>query len=353
MRARNPIVVGGLLAVLAAIAFGVTAPIVKSLSRDAGAFATASLLYLGSALAAIPAFGATPTGATREAPLRMAHGPRLLAAAIAGALIAPTCLAWGLQHTSAASASLLLNFETIFTVLLAWGIYREPVGRRVALAVAIMLAGGACLMSGGGPGRWEWGAVAVVAATLGWAVDNILLRPLADLDPTPVVRWKSALGALFAVVLAWSFSQPFPRLADTAGLIACGIVGYGLSLRCYLLAQRRIGAARTGSIFAVAPFVGALASWIAGERPAGVLTAVATVLFAAGVYLHLTERHEHTHTHDALEHDHAHRHDDGHHDHVHDPPEHGEHSHSHRHEARTHEHPHAPDVHHRHRHDRA
>src|SRR5262249_41440151 len=127
-------------------------------------------------------------------------------------------------------------------------------------------------------------------------------------------------------------------------------VGYGLSLRFYLLAQRRIGVARTGSMFAIAPFVGAALAWIFESGHGRPETAIAGVLFGMGVYLHMTEAHDHTHTHDVHEHEHAHRHDDGHHDHAHDSLSQGEHSHWHRHDARTHSHEHGPDVHHGHKH---
>ena len=77
---------------------------------------------------------------------------------------------------------------------------------------------------------------------------------------------------------------------------------------------------------------------------------LAGVLMAFGVWLHLTERHAHEHTHEAIEHEHMHTHDDLHHDHAHAETPRGPHSHVHRHEAITHEHEHGDDRHHRHRH---
>jgi drug/metabolite transporter (DMT)-like permease len=345
----NPIRKGSALALLAALTFGVTAPLVQRFGREAGAVPTAMLLYLGAAIAT---FVGPFHAATRDAPLRRAHLPRLILVALLGALAAPIALAWGLQHTSAVSASLLLNFEAAFTVLLGWVLFREHIGGRVALAVMLMVVAGICLVFAG---RTEqagvgWGALAVIGATLGWALDNSFTRPLADLDPTQVVRYKAALGATLGAALSLFSGQRFPAVIDGLLLLACGATGYGLSLRLYLLAQRQIGAARTASIFATAPFVGALLAWMMGERVAPWPTLAASVLFASGVYLHLTEKHGHVHTHEATEHEHAHRHDDGHHDHVHDPPVEGEHSHPHRHDERTHAHPHAPDVHHQHRH---
>jgi len=47
-------------------------------------------------------------------------------------------------------------------------------------------------------------------------------------------------------------------------------------------------------------------------------TGLAALPMAAGVWLHLTERHLHEHTHDAMEHEHLNDHD-AHHQHAHSP----------------------------------
>ena len=205
-------------------------------------------------------------------------------------------------------------------------------------------------MRGGLLGGLDPALGAVAVATLAWAGDNAVARPLSDLDPGAVVAAKGALGATFSLVLALAFGEPLPALSHAAALIACGATGYGLSLRFYLLAQRRLGAGRTASIFGIAPFFGAILAASLGEPLGGATTAIAAALMALGTWLHLRETHEHSHLHEPAEHEHAHRHDDGHHGHAHDPMPSGEHSHVHAHEPLAHAHPHAPDLHHRHAH---
>jgi len=329
----------------AAVLFGLTTPIVRRAGVDSGAFTTAGLLYFGAALATLGRRSA-------EAPVRRIHGRRLAAIALLGAVVAPAAFAWGLRHTSGTSAALLLNLEAAFTILLGRRLYREWVGPRVAVAVLLMVAGGAVLVvAGHGSELWFGaGAAAVALATLAWALDNALTRPLADLDPVQVVRWKAGLGASLSAVLVVATNAERPTWPHALTLIACGITGYGLSLRLYLRAQREIGAGRTASIFAAAPFIGVATAWAMGDHGGGTSTALATALFAIAVVLHVTEKHEHRHRHEPIEHEHAHRHDDGHHDHVHDPPVEGEHSHLHAHDAREHTHPHGADIHHAHDH---
>jgi drug/metabolite transporter (DMT)-like permease len=187
-------------------------------------------------------------------------------------------------------------------------------------------------------------------ATVAWGVDNTLSRGVADRDPGQVVLIKAALGSLCTVALAILFNEPAPLAMTAIGLVTVGATGYGLSLRFYLLAQRTFGAARTGSVFAFAPFIGALGAFAMGDRSASALMIVAGVLMLLGVLLHLMEAHAHEHIHEALEHEHAHRHDDGHHDHVHDPMPTVPHSHRHKHDPVTHSHAHVPDAHHGHIH---
>ena len=194
------------------------------------------------------------------------------------------------------------------------------------------------------------GIAAVAAATLAWAADNTLTRPLAEREPLEVVAGKGLLGGAFTGLIALGAGEPMPGASAALALLAAGATGYGLSLRLYLLAQRRMGAGRTGSVFALAPFIGAAVAVAAGERVPGGWTIAAAGLFAAGVVLHVTERHGHHHVHTPIDHDHPHTHDDGHHDHIHDPPFAGTHSHPHHHDRTEHDHDHAPDVHHHHVH---
>jgi drug/metabolite transporter (DMT)-like permease len=337
-----------LLALLAAALFGVSTPLVQRFGLGVGAFTTAAMLYGGAAAAG----ALLRRRVEREAHVMRSDMPRLLAMAAFGAVVGPVALAWGLQRTSGTSASLMLTLEAMFTAVLAWRLYRETMDSRVRTAMLFLLAGGILLvleqgLDGGGQ---LWGLLAVLVATAAWGVDNTLSRALAERDPGQVVMLKAALGAAGTTALAILFGEPLPSALSLLALLAIGATGYGLSLRFYLLAQRAFGAARTGSVFAFAPFVGAALAVLLGDRSAGWMMAAGGGLMLVGVLLHLSESHGHEHAHEAIEHEHAHRHDDGHHDHVHDPMPLGEHSHGHRHQPLRHVHHHVPDAHHAHRH---
>jgi drug/metabolite transporter (DMT)-like permease len=339
------------LAAAAALSFGATVPLLKLASAGVGVFACGALLYLGAAAAAGTVLAVRPR---RDAGglLRGRALVRLLGLALLGALCAPALLVVGVKRTDAVTTSLLLTLEAPFTMLLARLLFHEHLGRR-ALAAAALILGGALLAStpsaaAESAGMAGWGPVFVAAAMLVWALDNSVSRTFADRDPLSVVAWKGLLGGLLSAGVALISGEARPPVAAMAALAAIGAVGYGVSLVCYLRAQALIGAARTASVFAAAPFVGSAVALAIGAPWPGVMLAFAAVLMLAGVWLHASERHGHRHRHEPMRHEHLHTHDDGHHTHVHDPMPTGPHSHPHDHETVTHEHEHGEDLHHRH-----
>ena len=343
-----PALRGAFLALVAAGLFGISTPLVQRFGIEVGAFCTAALLYAGAAVVGV----LLRRSATREARVVRSDYARLAAVALFGAVIGPVALAWGLQRTSGTSASLLLTLEALFTAVLAWRIYGETMDRRVGAAMFLLLAGGVVLvLDRGSMGDAQlWGTLAVLLATAAWGMDNTLSRALAERDPGQVVMIKAALGASATGIIGQLLGEPTPSWSAALALFLVGATGYGLSLRFYLLAQRAFGAARTGSVFALAPFIGALVAFTLGDRSASAVMLAGGGLMLLGVMFHLAETHHHEHLHDAVAHEHAHRHDDGHHEHVHVESGEAEHSHQHTHAPTRHAHAHVPDAHHGHRH---
>ena len=164
---------------------------------------TASLLYAGAAVAG----ALMRQRVEREEGVVPGDFPRLLAMAVAGAVIGPVALAWGLQRTSGTSASLMLTLEALFTAVLGWRLYREAMDRRVWAAMLLLLSGGILLGydQGRDGGARVWGLLAVLVATAAWGLDNTLSRKLAERDPGQVVLAKAGLGAIATALLAVSF----------------------------------------------------------------------------------------------------------------------------------------------------
>ena len=389
---------GAAPALVSAALFGASTPLAKLLLEGVDPLLLAGLLYLGSGIGLSLVQMVARLRRRRalgEAPLRGRQWLWLGLAIAFGGVGAPGLLMYGLATTSAAAAALLLNLEPIFTVLLAWLVFGEAIGARIAVGMAAIAAGAlvlswqsgnaagsplalaaiaaACLgwavdnnltrkialtdpvqiaaLKGGAAGVVNVALAAIALACLGWAVDNNLTRKIALTDPVQIAALKGAVAGVVNVALALSAGASVPSAGKIGAAALVGLVGYGASLVLFVRALRAAGAARTGAYFSLAPFFGGALSVALFGESLSIRLVAAGLLMGLGVWLHLTERHEHDHEHVDVEHDHLHAHDEHHHhDHAGGEAGGAPHAHRHRHDRLTHRHLHFPDVHHEHPH---
>ena len=309
-------------AIGAALLFGVSTPLAKSLLPQVAPMLMAGLLYLGSgvglALYSLVRARSKSTG-HKEAALTRIDAPWLAGAIAAGGVVAPVLLMWGLATSPASSASLLLNLEGVLTALLAWFVFKENFDRRIALGMALIAAGGVCVSWIGRPeADVPWSALAIIGSCLAWAIDNNLTRKVSAGDPVQIAMVKGLVAGSVNTALAFALGAQLPAVSTLMMTGVVGFFGYGVSLTLFVLALRHIGTARTGAYFSTAPFVGATISILFLGDNLTIGFGVAAILMALGVWLHLTERHEHQHRHEPMEHEHLHTHDE-HHQHAHGP----------------------------------
>jgi drug/metabolite transporter (DMT)-like permease len=342
--------VGVLRCVGAAVLFGVSVPAASVLVSDMSAVLLAGLLYVGAAIAVVPAVLRNPPS---RAALREGWGP-LSVAVVAGGAVGPALLMLGLARVEASTASILLNLELVATVALAGVFFREFLGRRLLLAAGVTTAAGVLLVWSPG-GSASVGALLVVAACACWGLDNCVTARIEVLSPETVVLAKGTVAGSVNVAVGFTVATGVGVSLTVGQLVAAsavGAAGYGVSITWWVKGARDLGAARAQVIFATAPFIGAVVAWVVlGDAISGVQV-VAVVLAAVGVGLAIDSAHGHEHRHAPVVHDHEHAHPDEHHDHEHEEVVVGRHSHRHAHHGVVvHDHPHVPDLHHHHRHD--
>ncbi|WP_073521970.1 DMT family transporter [Pseudomonas fluorescens] len=339
-------------ALAAAALFGASTPLAKSLGLSLSPILLAGLLYLGSGIGLagvrlIRDRGWKPTGLTPS------EWPWLLGAIAFGGILGPVALMFGLTRTTSASASLMLNLESVLTAVIAWVVFRENADRRIVLGMLAIVLGGVVLSWSGADGsRQDWvGPLAVALACLCWGIDNNLTRKVSASDALFIAGAKGLIAGLVNCSLALYLGAQIPGMAQLAPILLVGFLGYGISLVMFVLALRGLGSARTGAYFSTAPFLGAAVALLVFDESVTVAFWIASALMALGVWLHLTERHAHEHLHEATEHGHWHVHDEHHqHEHGFEWDSKVPHSHVHAHGVMRHSHAHFPDVHHRHRH---
>lgn len=342
----------GLMAIGAAVLYGISSPVSKLLLVRIPPTLMAALLYLGAG------FGMLAVNIVRmangrerlEAKITKAEFP-YLAAMIALDIAAPIFLMFGLTLTTAENASLLNNFEIVATSLIALLVFSEAIGRRMWIAISLITLSSLLLsVQDYRSLSFSIGSVLIAAACLCWGFENNCTRMLSLKDPLQIVVVKGLGSGAGSLLISLSLKE---YASDTLYILAAlllGFIAYGLSITFYIKAQRTLGAARTSAFYAAAPFIGVLVSWLVWRETITASFLAALMIMLLGTYFAMTEKHRHSHLHVETTHEHKHGHNEIHHGHPHDAGAPGVHSHVHTHESMEHQHSHTPDAHHRHLH---
>ena len=207
-----------------AVLFGAGTPLAKSLLGDIDPWMLAGLLYLGSGLGLWLYRRARGVARPRMNPGEL----RWLAAAVAcGGGLAPVLLMFGLSAMQASHVSLLLNAEAVLTALLAWGLFRENVDRRIAVGMGAIVAGALLLSWPSGAAQSAdtvglWPALAVVLACLFWALDNNFTRKVALNDASWIACVKGLAAGTTNLGLAFIAGASLPPPGRLAAAMAVG-----------------------------------------------------------------------------------------------------------------------------------
>jgi len=270
-------------AILAAALYALNAPVSKLLLLQIPSTMMAGLLYLGAGSGMLILEHLQKK--KKELPLTRQELPYTLAMVILD-IAAPIFLMIGLTRCSAANASLLNNFEIVATSLIAMVIFREPISRRLWLAIGLVTLSSILLSFEDVTSlQFSWGSLFVLLASLCWGFENNCTRKLSSKDPGQIVIIKGLGSGAGALLVSLLIGERYFSLIPMLLALLLGFVAYGLSIYFYIYAQRDLGAAKTSAYYAVSPFIGAgLSLLIFRELPSPTFL-LALAIMAAGAYL--------------------------------------------------------------------
>ncbi|MDF2882120.1 MAG: protein of unknown function transrane [Clostridiaceae bacterium] len=339
-------------AILAAALYAISAPISKLLLKEVPPTMMASFLYLGAGLgmSVVDMIKQKKFAEKNEARLTKQELPYTIGM-VALDIAAPIFLMLGLTMTSAANVSLLNNFEIVATSIIALLIFKEPIGKRLWVAIFLITMSSIILsVEDLRSFSFSFGSIFVLLASICWGLENNCTSKLSVKDPLQVVIIKGFGSGVGSLIIALALGEKANNISYIIAALVLGFFAYGLSIFFYIYAQRDLGAAKTSAYYAISPFIGVGLSLIIFNEIPTTSFIIALYIMVIGMYFASTEAHKYKHHHIAITHDHVHSHDDGHHNHIHKETVIGKHTHIHTHEENIHSHKHSLDIHHSHAH---
>jgi O-acetylserine/cysteine efflux transporter len=152
----------------------------------------------------------------------------------------------GLQYVDAATAALVGQLQVPFAVILGVVVYREALGVRAVLGIALAFVGLFIVLGKEGM-HYDWVGVGLIAAaSFMWSFSNLMVKKITDTSGIGVMAWMSLLaGPQLLVASLLLEDQPFTRLMNGGWqgvssliymIIFATFVAYG---GWYTLLQRR------------------------------------------------------------------------------------------------------------------
>ena len=211
---------------------------------------------------------------------------------ICGSIIAPLLLLNGLNQTTAINSSLLLNAESLFTVVIAFIFLNERCTKREYMGILLLLVGVIFVTTNGAFQRLTLtenllGNLLIIGACFFWGIDNNLSKFLSrKRDIIMVTGLKCFIGgsALLAVsfLLGFSFSIP---LITIPYILIVGAFSIAFSILFFLFSLRKIGTMRTGVIFSLSSLFGAVLAFVVLREVFTFVQLIAGLVMMFGIYV--------------------------------------------------------------------
>jgi len=280
-------------AMLAAALYAISSPISKPLLKEVPPTLMASFLYLGAGLgmSVVDIIKQKKYTEKKEARLTKQELP-YTAGMVALDIAAPIFLMLGLTMTSAANVSLLNNFEIVATSLIALIIFKEPIGKRLWIAIFLITISSIILsIEDLRSFSFSIGSFFVLLACICWGLENNCTRKLSVKDPLQVVIIKGLGSGTGSLIIALILGEKSNNISFIIAALILGFFAYGLSIFFYIYAQRYLGAAKTSAYYAISPFIGVGLSWIIFREIPTSSFIISLFIMILGIYFASTEEH--------------------------------------------------------------
>ena len=279
-----------LYAILAALLYALSTPISKILLVDLSPVFIASLLYLGAGI------GMSFIGYIRKKTTNYVYRkftkdeiPAILGMIVLD-IIAPIFLMIGLSRSHPENVALLNNFEIVATSLIAFFIFKEIIPKRLKFAILLVTIASIILSFEDITAlKFSLGSLFVLMAATFWGLENNLTRKLSFNDPLMVVVIKGIFSGLGSLVIALFLKEIDLNWGLILITLLLGFIAYGLSIFFYVSAQKVLGAAKTSTFYAFAPFVGAFLSLMIFQEIPKLNFFIALIIMGFGSYYASTD----------------------------------------------------------------
>jgi drug/metabolite transporter (DMT)-like permease len=285
---HSNIIIGYGSAIVAAILFGCVSTIGKPIVSTVDPLLLSSIIYLTAGLFFTPPAAMISSKITRKSFLL------IIVSAVSGAAIAPIIFFQGLKMSTAADTALLVNGETVFSILFALLIFKERL-KPVGYIATILILSGVFLVTtnldfNSSIFSLNIGNVLVILATCIWGFDNNICKVIArQLHISKLIQLKALIGGTILIGTVFVLGIPFNINSEQLiSIILLGVFGFAISLYLYLHSIKRIGVIKASSLLSLSAVFGIIFAMVFLGESINVNQIIAISVMIFGIHLMYT-----------------------------------------------------------------
>jgi len=200
--------------------------------------------------------------------------------------IASTSFIVALSHTTVANILLMQAGVPLIAALLAWALFGERVSRSTALAIAMVIAGVAVMVSQSLTGKISpIGDALALVISLAFAIATVITRRFAHVQMVPAVFLGISIAGLVGFVNAGSVAVTPTEMAI---LIGFGAINLGAGLAMFVTGARVVPAALTALIGTGEPVLGPIWVWLFHGEVPSMATLIGGAIVMAALVWHIS-----------------------------------------------------------------
>lgn len=291
---KNTTTIGFVVAILAAAFTAMPNVFPKSLMEDDGLGIVPNPIMLVFVIYVVNGLFFTGISKNKNPISKISKGTILLLILL-GVVESAGTLAYtvGLQESSALNASILVNGETIFAILLGITIFRERLGKNEILPFLMITAGAIFLPLGSDLyahgfefDDFVYGDMLIILSGFFYCLDTFIAKKInTSISTRRVVHIMSCSGAVFALFFMIILDIPFDITLEQISVMSfIGFFGIGVTMLFFVMALRLIGAVRTVLIYSTSTIFSVIYSTLFLSEVITVFNVVSVGIVMFGLY---------------------------------------------------------------------
>lgn len=196
------------------------------------------------------------------------------------------CFTAAIQNTSISNTLVIISTSPMFAALLSWIFLKEKVKLITWIAMVIIIAAIATIMSHSNAEGNLFGDLCALASSIFMAISFTIMRRQKSINMVPAMALSGIVAIMMSTPLIFATGNPFLLSADVIPYLIAGAVFTSIAFALITLGPRYMPAPEVGLIMPLETVLGSFLGWLFLSEEPNKLTIIGGFIVIATLIIH-------------------------------------------------------------------